>query len=418
MNQEGNSSKNKKAKNCIAAGSLASLLNQIVSSLKTKRIVQATRTNDKNQLNLIEKQLPQLVQEQLLQLPLHSASPPAQSVHVQVQQKLLNSTSLASQAVCEQLQQVQQKSLNSTSPASQVVREKLQQLPLNSATRTSQMVHKQFEDSSNHETNEQSEEQGPSAEKRKRGKTLMLSVHGRKERKLIVLNEDNQLIGPTDDVAAELCNILDTLARNVAFCPLNVFNWRKLETKEDMWKYIKAEMERIQSSQESEDGYGQSVDAFASVMGPEHPGRLRLYGRGVTKTSLKRIVGDFGPPLSSTDEMMQQKLEETKERMEQRMQEKFNAQKDSMELQVAVNIISQLKHLNPDLWVDPNMLAFNARSPGEASSAQQAVVQLINCLSTGSNNQGKPKKLSAVPYVPYDISTIRFLSVIATSCFK
>ncbi|OIT18865.1 hypothetical protein A4A49_62209, partial [Nicotiana attenuata] len=141
MSQEVHSSKNKKAKNCIAAGSLASLLNQKVSSLKTKGIVQATRTNDKHQLNSIEKQLPQLgsqVQEQLLQLPLPSASPPAQIVHEQVQQKSLNSTSLASQALREQLQQ---KSLDST-------------------TRTSQTVHEQFDDSSNHETNEQSVEQG------------------------------------------------------------------------------------------------------------------------------------------------------------------------------------------------------------------------------------------------------------------
>ncbi|XP_070030720.1 uncharacterized protein LOC107801661 [Nicotiana tabacum] len=38
-----------------------------------------------------------------------------------------------------------------------------------------------------------------------------------------------------------------------------------------------AKMERIQSSQESEDG-SHSDDAFASVMGPEHPGRMRLYG--------------------------------------------------------------------------------------------------------------------------------------------
>ncbi|XP_019240632.1 PREDICTED: uncharacterized protein LOC109220628, partial [Nicotiana attenuata] len=396
------------------------------------------------------------VQEKLFQLPLPSASPPAQTVHEQVQQNSLNSTSLASQAV----------------------REQLQQLPLDSTTRAS-------------------------AEKRKRGKTLMPSVHGRKERKLIVLNENNQPIGPTHDVVAELGSFLGTLARNAAFCPLNMFNWRKLETKEDMWKYIKgkydipdaakrwvfdsiqnawrkyknqllndhykayendelrmenrpvdvpesqfrdllnywnssaykkmsqtntenrkklkyphttgkksfariyeekkketseplsskdifvatrkrkpdrvykasyadtltkiAKMEKIQSTQESEDG-SQSVDAFASVMGPEHPGRLRLYGRGVTKTSLKRKVGDFGTS-SSTDE------------------EKFNAQKDAIELQVAVKIISQLKHLNPDLRVDPNMLAFNARSPGEASSAQQAVVQLINRLSTESNNQ-------------------------------
>ncbi|OIS99567.1 hypothetical protein A4A49_11329 [Nicotiana attenuata] len=327
MNQEGHSSKDKKAKNCIAAGSLAYLLNQKVSSLKTKRIVQSTRTNDKHHLNLIEKQLPQLgvqVQEQLLQLPQPSASP-AQTVNEQVQQNSLNSTSLASQAV------------------------------------------------------------RASAEKRKRGKTLMPSVHGRKERKLIVLNENNQPIGPTPDVVAELGSFLGTLARNAAFCPLNVFNWRKLETKEDMWKYIKAEMEKIQSTQESEDG-SQSVDPFASVMGPEHPGRLRLYGRGVTKTSLKRKVGDFGTS-SSTDEAMEQKLEEMEERMEQRLQEKFNAQKDAIQLQVAVNIISQLKHLNPDLRVDPNMLAFNARSPGEASSAQQVVVQLINRLSTGSNNQ-------------------------------
>nr|XP_009777193.1 PREDICTED: uncharacterized protein LOC104226816 [Nicotiana sylvestris] len=59
-----------------------------------------------------------------------------------------------------------------------------------------------------------------------------------------------------------------------------------------------------------------------------------------------------------------------------------------MELQVAVNIISQLKRLNPDLQVDPSMLAFNARSPGDVSSARQVVVQLINRLSTGSNNRG------------------------------
>ncbi|XP_070028077.1 uncharacterized protein [Nicotiana sylvestris] len=97
-----------------------------------------------------------------------------------------------------------------------------------------------------------------------------------------------------------------------------------------------AEMDRIQSTQETEDG-SQSVDAFASVMGPEHPGRLRLYGRGVTKTSLKRKVGDIGTSLSSTDEMLQQKMVEMEERMQQRMQEKFNAQKDAMELQVAVN---------------------------------------------------------------------------------
>ena len=33
---------------------------------------------------------------------------------------------------------------------------------------------------------------------------------------------------------------------------------------------------------------GEYVNAFSSVMGPEHPGRLRLYGAGVTKTTLKK----------------------------------------------------------------------------------------------------------------------------------
>ncbi|XP_019225432.1 PREDICTED: uncharacterized protein LOC109207010 [Nicotiana attenuata] len=307
------------------------------------------------------------------------------------------------------------------------------QKSLDSTTRTSQTVREQFEDSSNHEINEQSEEQGPSAEKRKRGKTLMPSVHGRKEHKLIVVNENNQPIGPTDDVVAELGSFLGTLARNAAFCPLNgkydipdaskkwIFEsiqnaWRKYknqlfndhykayendelrmekrpvdvpesqfrdllnywnsdaykkmsQTNTENRKKLKyphtagkrsfariceeknketseplsskdifvatrkrksdrvykascadtlnkiAEMERIQPTQESEDG-SQSVDAFASVMGPEHPGRLRLYGRGVTKTSLKRKVGDLGP---STDEVMQQKMEEMEERMQQRL---------------------------------------------------------------------------------------------------
>nr|XP_016457482.1 PREDICTED: uncharacterized protein LOC107781307 [Nicotiana tabacum] len=41
-----------------------------------------------------------------------------------------------------------------------------------------------------------------------------------------------------------------------------------------------AEMERIQSTQESEDD-SHSVDAFASVMGHEHLGRVRLYGQGL-----------------------------------------------------------------------------------------------------------------------------------------
>ncbi|OIT04676.1 hypothetical protein A4A49_05359 [Nicotiana attenuata] len=44
-------------------------------------------------------------------------------------------------------------------------------------------------------------------------------------------------------------------------------------------------MEDIEA-QQTENG-NESVEAFAAVMGPEHPGRLRLYGWGVTRASLR-----------------------------------------------------------------------------------------------------------------------------------
>ncbi|XP_016436071.1 uncharacterized protein LOC107762232 isoform X3 [Nicotiana tabacum] len=304
----------------------------------------------------------------------------------------------------------------------------------------------------------------PSSPKRKRGRTQMPRVHGRKERKIIILNEYNQPVGPTIEVIKELGSFLSTLARSGTFCPLNVFNWRKLDTKDDMWKYIKetydipdeakpwvfesvcsawrkyksqfktthfttyendelrmenrpvdipkshfkdllkywnsdphkAEMERIQSTQESEDG-SHSDDAFASVMGPEYPGRVRLYGRGVTKTVLKGEKGSLG----SSDERMQQKMEKIEEKMQQRMHEKLNEQKDAMEQNITMNVITRLQRLNPDLQLDPYMLRFSAHSPVEASYAQKILVQLNSRPSAGSNNQGQ--------YAPNVIHLLLFL---------
>ncbi|KAM3375539.1 hypothetical protein P3S68_014253 [Capsicum galapagoense] len=117
-----------------------------------------------------------------------------------------------------------------------------------------------------------------------------------------------------------------------------------------------AEMEKIQS-QESEDGT-ELVDAFASVMGPEHPGRVRLLGRGVTKISLKEKTKN---PTSSMDELLEQKMEEMEERVKQRMLEKFEEQKCAMQQQIAINFIARLEWLIPDLQLDSNLLAFCAR---------------------------------------------------------
>ncbi|KAH0679054.1 hypothetical protein KY284_020139 [Solanum tuberosum] len=131
-----------------------------------------------------------------------------------------------------------------------------------------------------------------------------------------------------------------------------------------------AEMERIETQQS--ENVTQSIDAFTTVMGQDHPGR-----------------GDSGPSSQTVDdEMMQKKIEEMKERMQQRMQEKFNAQKDTMERDVTVNIIAQLQHLNPRLTLDPNMLGLTVGSP-----RGRAALQLINRPSVGCNNQVRTSKI-------------------------
>ncbi|XP_070031098.1 uncharacterized protein [Nicotiana tomentosiformis] len=77
-----------------------------------------------------------------------------------------------------------------------------------------------------------------------------------------------------------------------------------------------AEMEKIET-QQSVDG-SQSVDAFSSVMGPEHSGRLRLYGRGVTKTTLKGKVGHFEPTSNATNDTVQEMQERIRKMEEQK----------------------------------------------------------------------------------------------------
>ncbi|KAH0712203.1 hypothetical protein KY289_008162 [Solanum tuberosum] len=52
-----------------------------------------------------------------------------------------------------------------------------------------------------------------------------------------------------------------------------------------------AEMEEIEKQMSVN---GEYVDAFSSVMGPQHPRRLRLYGVGVTKTTLTKKNWQFG----------------------------------------------------------------------------------------------------------------------------
>jgi len=80
---------------------------------------------------------------------------------------------------------------------------------------------------------------GPVTQKKKRGNTVMQNVHGRQERKLVVLNRYNQPIGPTNAIVTELGSFLGTLARNAMLCPLNIHNWKNMDTKIDLWDYTK-----------------------------------------------------------------------------------------------------------------------------------------------------------------------------------
>nr|XP_016490992.1 PREDICTED: uncharacterized protein LOC107810703 [Nicotiana tabacum] len=143
-----------------------------------------------------------------------------------------------------QLQEkVRQVPLISTSSTTQGVQEQVRQVPMDSITPTSQDVHEPSEDSTNHEAIEQSEEPGPSAPKRKRGPTQKKSVHDRKDRKIIVLNEFDQPIGPTDEVVKELGSFLGTLGRNETFCPLNAKNW-VFDSVCTAWRKYKSQLKK------------------------------------------------------------------------------------------------------------------------------------------------------------------------------
>ncbi|KAG5574106.1 hypothetical protein H5410_063872 [Solanum commersonii] len=296
-------------------------------------------------------------------------------------------------------------------------------------------------------TGEQPEEQAECvSSKNKRGQTQMHNVHARKERKLVLLNRLNQPVGPTEDVVTELSSFLGTLARNVTLCPFDIFDWRSMDTKKDLWDYTKAwrrhrsdlkinyydpydndeirmakkpghipecqfgellkywkfekfkekeeefvsakelfvvtrtrkpdrlykasnenttskiaEMEEIEKQMSTN---GQSVDAFSTVMGPKHLGRLRLYGVGVTKTTLKKKVDNSEPTLNATNDVVQQ-MQERMQKMEKQMEE----QRRTMQQDIIADVVAQLQDAG---LIDPNILAaLSVPSPREAISAEQ-----------------------------------------------
>ncbi|XP_016454234.1 uncharacterized protein LOC107778481 isoform X2 [Nicotiana tabacum] len=179
--------KNKKLnKHYISAGTLASLAYQkkLALTRKTNVPCRCTRSSEEHEL------LPNLAEDHQILAPQNSG------VVARIQTE-------------------------TTTPAAETFEEQIQ---LNSTTVAEQ---------------EQRELQDSSPQKRKRGKTKMLSVHGRRGQKLILVNENNQPVGPTKDVVTELGSFLGILARNATLFPLDIFDWRKMDTKDDLWAYTK-----------------------------------------------------------------------------------------------------------------------------------------------------------------------------------
>ncbi|KAG5580277.1 hypothetical protein H5410_050904 [Solanum commersonii] len=249
---------------------------------------------------------------------------------------------------------------------------------------------------------------------------------------MLVLNKAGHPVGPSNDVVIELSIFLGTLARNATLCPLDIENWKLLDTKKgfvglyqglkfpilfrrklsikclqmsktnsENWKKLKnprtvgkvrndlAEMENIEM-QQNEDGI-ETIDAFSSVMGPEHPGRLRLYGIGVTKTTFKGKVGHFEVSSNATNDLVK-KMEERMLRIEEKIEEQ-KEQFDKKKTMMRQEIVEYVK-TNPQcsgLPIDVNVLATLL----DVSSRRETNIRPIHRSSTSSNNQGQNPPLSS-----------------------
>ncbi|KAH0661722.1 hypothetical protein KY284_026653 [Solanum tuberosum] len=147
-------------------------------------------------------------------------------------------------------------------------------------------------------------------------------------------------------------------------------------------------MENIEM-QQNEDG-NETIDAFPSVMGSEHPGRLRLYGRGVTKTTLKGKVGNFEASSNATNDLVK-KMEDRMLRMEEKIEEQkeqFDQQKTTMRQEIVKDVITKLQRSS--LPIDVNVLATLL----DVSSTRETNIRPIHHSSTSSNNQGEQNEQS------------------------
>ncbi|KAG5607666.1 hypothetical protein H5410_029158, partial [Solanum commersonii] len=228
----------------------------------------------------------------------------------------------------------------------------------------------------------------------------MLAVHGRHDARKFDLKthhfdayaNDQIRMEKSDDVPTsqfkELLNIKKKRETNNTPSPKEFFvvtrkrkpNRSYKDTDEDTASKI-AEMENIEM-QQNEDG-NETIDAFASVMGSKHPGRLRLYGIGVTKTTLKGKVENFEASSNATNDLVK-KMEDRMLRMEEKIEEhkeQFDQQKTTMRQEIVEDVITKLQRSG--LPIDVNVLATLL----DVSSTRETNIRPIHRSSTSSNNQ-------------------------------
>uniref|UniRef100_A0A803MBK1 Uncharacterized protein n=1 Tax=Chenopodium quinoa TaxID=63459 RepID=A0A803MBK1_CHEQI len=142
------------------------------------------------------------------------------------------------------------------------------------------------------------------AKKKHRGPTKLVKVHARprEERPYLILNIYGQLVGPTDEVVDEFTQFLGTVARNSELAPLNYVEWPSLPTHNKIWDSVQEQIEALES-QEHEHGPNTIDPYYQVIKKPEHNGRVRLYGKGVTMTDLKKKKGSN--PRNATNDTLQ-----------------------------------------------------------------------------------------------------------------
>ncbi|GAB2296715.1 hypothetical protein Dimus_038438 [Dionaea muscipula] len=162
------------------------------------------------------------------------------------------------------------------------------------------------------------------------------------------------------------------------------------EASEDIQNKI-ARMEELQSQQTRESGESSSsIDPFVAVMGKECSGRVRLYGRGVTASSLgKTSTKSNGASVYVPNELLQSiKADVAGQVMAELKTEVTRQVKDHYLTEFCQTMASQLKQLHPQMDLDAEALkrlGMATQSPGDASSAQNHHQRKFGVSSVGTN---------------------------------